>query len=67
MIRGNLVLKSARVSAGLSQYELGRMVGVSGNYISQIELGRVRPSEELTYRLTVVLDVPADKFGRIEQ
>lgn len=53
---GSLV-KSSRERLGLSQGELGRLVGVQRPQISKIESGEKDPSFEVACRLAAVLDI----------
>jgi len=48
-------LRIARVSAGLSQTELARTVGISQVMISYLELGKTRGSAELRSRIAAAL------------
>lgn len=50
-------LKEARVSAALSQKELGDMVGVTGNAISNYEKGTSSPNDKTLLRLFDALAV----------
>ena len=49
-------LKAARQEKGLSQGELARMVGVSRNTISSIEVGTFNPTAKLALILCIALD-----------
>ncbi|MBQ1892702.1 MAG: helix-turn-helix transcriptional regulator [Clostridia bacterium] len=49
-------LKAARQEKGLSQAELARMVGVSRNTISSIEVGTFNPTAKLALILCIALD-----------
>lgn len=48
-------LKIARIRAGLKQYELAQMVGISQNRLSMIELERCQPSRDLLERISEAL------------
>lgn len=48
-------LKQFRTEKGLSQTELGQMVGVSKNTISSIETGQYSPTAKLAYLLCKAL------------
>lgn len=48
-------LKIARIRAGLKQYELANMVGISQNRLSMIELERRQASPELLERIREAL------------
>lgn len=49
-------LKSARQEKGLSQAELAKLVGVSRNTISSIEVGAFNPTAKLALILCIALD-----------
>lgn len=49
-------LKETRKKLGLSQNELAKMVGVSRNTISSIEVGQFNPSAKLALILCIALD-----------
>lgn len=49
-------LKAARQEKGLSQAELARLVGVSRNTISSIEVGQFNPTAKLALILCIALD-----------
>lgn len=49
-------LKEARSAAGLSQGQLGEMVGVSRNTISSIETGQFSPTAKLALIICIALD-----------
>jgi len=60
-MEGALILKNrlkvARAERGLSQTDLGELVGVSRNTISSIETGQFCPSARLALVLCVALEV----------
>lgn len=53
----NLNIKEARKKSGLKQAELAKLVGVSENYITQIETGRKKPSLGLIDAISDALSV----------
>ena len=59
MIDGNL-LKALRREKGLSQEELGGLVGTEGNLVSRWERGTSKPSLHYMHKLSEVLDKPVD-------
>lgn len=52
-----LNIKRARKNAGLRQADLANLLGVSANYITQIESGRKRPPLKLIDKISDHLDV----------
>jgi len=40
-------IKTLRKLFGLNQAEFGKSIGISGNYLSEIELGKVEPSKPI--------------------
>ncbi len=52
----------ARQQKGLSQQQLGQLVGVSNKAVSKWEKGLARPRASLIYRLAQLLDLPLDDF-----
>ena len=61
MIDG-LVLKELRRERGLSQEELGYMIGAEGNLISRWERGTSNPSTYYMQKLSEVFEKPVDFF-----
>ncbi|MBQ7545220.1 MAG: helix-turn-helix transcriptional regulator [Synergistaceae bacterium] len=59
MIDGS-VLKELRRERGLSQEELGNLVGTEGNVISRWERGTSTPSLHYVHKLSEVLERPVD-------
>ena len=59
MIDGNLI-KALRREKGLSQEELGDLVGTEGNLVSRWERGASTPSPYYMQKLSEVLDRPVD-------
>jgi len=57
-------IKWARKSAGLNQSELAKIVGVSVNTISGIELSRIKPSVDTFIRIARACDVSLDILAR---
>lgn len=49
-------LKEIRTKQGLSQNELAKIVGVSRNTISSIEIGQFNPTAKLALILCIALD-----------
>ena len=41
------MIKDVREKTGLSQREFGKRIGKTGSYISQIESGKIKPSDEV--------------------
>jgi len=56
---GNL-LRELRESRGLSQYQLGKLVGVTNRAVSKWETGSAKPKTTLLLQLADVLDVPVE-------
>lgn len=50
-------LKEARIAAGLNQKELGAMIGVTGNAISNYENGTSSPNDKILLKLFDALGV----------
>ena len=50
-------LREARKNHGLSQKELGKLIGVSGSMIGQYETGQRKPKISTIIRIASVLDV----------
>lgn len=57
-------LKQLRERAGLSQVELGNLVGLKQTTISQYENGTREPNLDLTQKIADVLDVSLDELVR---
>ena len=53
-------LRQARLAAGISVREMARRVDLSPSFISQVELGRTKPSVGTLYSLATELGVPLD-------
>jgi transcriptional regulator with XRE-family HTH domain len=54
------VIKESREKLGISIRELARLIDVSAPFLSDIELGRRFPSDEVLARLAKTLKVPVD-------
>ncbi|TAJ48125.1 MAG: XRE family transcriptional regulator [Herbiconiux sp.] len=55
-------IREARLASGISLRELGRRVGVSASFISQVELGRATPSIGTLYTVVSELDLSLDSL-----
>ncbi|SDZ15010.1 helix-turn-helix domain-containing protein [Herbiconiux ginsengi] len=55
-------IRQARTAEGISLRELGRRVGVSASFISQVELGRATPSIGTLYTIVSELDLSLDSL-----
>lgn len=61
-------LKEYRATIGVNQQEMGTLVGVSRQTISQIERGDYSPSVTLALKIAKVFDVPVEKiFEYVEE
>jgi transcriptional regulator with XRE-family HTH domain len=56
------VIKSAREKQSLTQQDLSERVGISRNYISDIECGRYIPSVEKLLSLATTLEIDLNLF-----
>lgn len=55
------LLRLKRLEARKTQHEIAKLVGVSTNYISEIEKGnRINPSDEIIVRLAEIFDLDED-------
>ena len=61
MVNGKLI-RSERKRLGLTQVELGRLVGVGGDIISKYELGKLIPSVPSLQALARVFGMPMDEL-----
>ena len=61
MLLGNR-LSSLREAKNLKQHQLGRMIGKSGKYISDVETGKIYPSSDVMEKLATVLQLPISSF-----
>ena len=59
-------LRKLRDKAGLSARELAKRIGVSSPFLSDIELGRRFPSEEVLVKLTAALNVPLEDLKQYD-
>jgi transcriptional regulator with XRE-family HTH domain len=51
-----------RDSKNLKQHQLGRMIGKSGKYISDVETGRIYPRASIIEKLSTALGLPISCF-----
>lgn len=65
MIDG-ILIKELRREKGLSQAELGDLVGAEGNLVSRWERGASTPSHYYMVKLSEVFDKPIDYFVKSE-
>lgn len=57
-----LNLKVARVKKGLTQKELGELVGVSSSTLCRIEAGKQIPKVDMLLKLAEILEVSAEEL-----
>ncbi len=57
-----IFLQELRVRAGLTQYQLGTLVGVSDKAVSKWENGSSKPKSDILYKLSEVLGVSTDEL-----
>lgn len=55
-------VKIAREKVGISQRELGRRIGMSGQMISKIEQNGTSPSYETILKIATALNIPASEL-----
>lgn len=60
-------LKDFRAKCGLNQYEMGQIVGVSRQTISQIERGDYSPSVTLALKIAKVFKVPVEQIFEYQE
>jgi putative transcriptional regulator len=60
-------LKEYRTKMNVNQQEMGRLVGVSRQTISQIERGNYSPSVTLALRIAGVFEVPVEEIFWYEE
>ena len=65
MVDGMLI-KEMRKEKGLSQEELGELIGGEGNLVSRWERGASSPSSYYMQKLSEVFDKPVDYFIKTE-
>ena len=51
------VIRENRKKAGLSQYKLAQMVGITQSFMNEIESGKKSPSIEVFFRICEALDI----------
>jgi len=59
-------IKELRDAADLSLRELAKILGVSAPFLSDVELGRRFPSEEVLAKLASALDVPLEELRQYD-
>ena len=59
-------LRELRDKADLSLRELAKKVGISSPFLSDIELGRRFPSEEILAKLAAALNVPLEELKQYD-
>lgn len=60
-VKAGDLLRLKRIEAGKTQPEIAKLVGVSTNYISEIEKGnRTKPRDEIIVRLAEIFDLDED-------
>lgn len=60
-------LKEYRAKIGVNQQQMGELVGVSRQTISQIERGDYSPSVTLALKIAKVFDVPVENIFVYEE
>lgn len=60
-------LKEYRARLGVNQHEMGRLVGVSRQTISQIERGDYSPSVTLALKIAKVFDAAVEDLFEYEE
>ena len=55
-------LSELRLQRGLTQYQLGALVGVSDKAVSKWENGTAKPQSRLLFRLSEVLGISVDEL-----
>lgn len=57
MIKFNIVMRDKRIEKGLTQQEVADSVGISRNFLSDIENGRYNPSFKTAIKLANFLEM----------
>ena len=60
------LLRDLRQAANLSLRELAKFVDVSAPFLSDVELGRRYPSDEVLGRVAKTLRVPIERFKELD-
>lgn len=60
-------LKEYRAKINVNQHEMGKLVGVSRQTISQIERGDYSPSVTLALKIAQVFDVPVEEIFQYKE
>lgn len=53
-------LKIARIKKGITQVELGKMLGLGKDMVSRYETGRAKPTVENLFKIAGILDTTVD-------
>ncbi len=59
-------LRTLRKRQGLSQGELGNMLGISQSFVARVENGHQKPSVDLILKVSYIFDVCADTLMKDE-
>ncbi len=51
------IIRKRREEAGLSQYKLAQMVGITQSFMNEIESGKKSPSVEVFFRICEALEI----------
>lgn len=51
------IIRSKREKAGLSQFKLAKMVGITQSFMNEIENGKKNPSIEVFFRICQALEI----------
>ncbi len=60
-------VRDARLQVGLSQQELGKIVGRSKQWISELERGNVKLSYDMARKISEACKVPMDYFAVVQE